>query len=39
MKTELKYEEVVSDTWRNKKDEGLDYVKKDVICTAFSYVF
>ena len=23
--------------WRDKKDEWVDYVKIDVLCTAFSY--
>ena len=33
----MNYDEVYSDTWENKKSEWLDYVKNDVLCTAFSY--
>ena len=33
----MKHDEVYSDTWKDKKDEWLDYVKNDVLCTAFSY--
>ena len=25
------------DTWKDKKNEWLDYVKNDVLCTTFSY--
>ena len=37
LKTEMKHDDVHEDTWRNKKSEWLDYVKNDVLCTAFSY--
>ena len=37
LKTEMKHDDVYEDTWRNKKSEWLDYVKNDVLCTAFSY--
>ena len=37
LKTEMKHDDVYEDTWRNKKSERLDYVKNDVLCTAFSY--
>ena len=37
LKTEKNHNEVYSDTWRDKKSEWLDYVKNDVLCTAFSY--
>ena len=37
LKTEMKHEEVYSDTWKDKKDEWLVYVKNDVLCTAFCY--
>ena len=37
LKTEMKHDDVYEDTWRNKKLEWLDYVKNDVLCTAFSY--
>ena len=35
--TEMNHDEVYSDTWRDKKSDLLDYVKNDVLCTAFSY--
>ena len=37
LKTEMKHDEVYSDTWKNKKDEWLDYVKNDVLCTSYCY--
>ena len=37
LKTEMNHDEVYSDTWKDKKDERLEYVKIDVLCTAFSY--
>ena len=37
LKTEMNHDEVHSDTWKDKKSELLDYVKNDVLCTAFSY--
>ena len=37
LKTEMNHNEVYSDTWKDKEDEWLDYVKNDVLCTAFSY--
>ena len=37
LKTEINHNEVYSDTWKDKKSEWLPYVKKDVLCTAFSY--
>ena len=37
LKTEMNHDEVYPDTWKDKKDEWLDYVKNDVLCTAFSY--
>ena len=37
LKTEMNHDEVYSDTWKDKKDEWLDYVKNDVLCTAFCY--
>ena len=30
-------DEVFEDTWIKKKDQCLDYVKNDVLCTAFGY--
>ena len=37
LKTKMNHNAVYSDTWKDKKDEWLDYVKKDVLCTAFFY--
>ena len=37
VKTEMKHEDVFDNTWKNKKDECIDYVKSDVLCTVFSY--
>ena len=33
----MNHDEIYSDTWRDRKSEWLDYVKNDVLCTAFSY--
>ena len=37
LKTEMNHDEVYADNWRDKKGERVDYVKNDVLCTAFSY--
>ena len=37
LKTEMIHDEVFSDTWIDKKSEWLEYVRNDVLCTAFSY--
>ena len=37
LKTEMNHGKIYADIWRDKKDESIDYVKKDVLCTAFSY--
>ena len=37
LKTEMNHDEVDGDNYRDKKDEWLDYVRQDVLCTAFSY--
>ena len=37
IKTEKNDDEVFSDTWKDKKDIWIDYVKNDVLCTAFCY--
>ena len=37
MKTEKNHDDVDGNNYKDKKDEWLDYVKNDVICTAFSY--
>ena len=37
LKTEMNHDEVYSDTWEDMKSEWLDYVKNDVLCTAFRY--
>ena len=36
LKTEMNHDEIYADNWREKKDEWVDYVKKDALCTAFS---
>ena len=36
-KTVMNHDEVYSGTWRDKRSEWLDYVKNDLLCTAFSY--
>ena len=36
LKTEMNHDAFYADTWENKKNERLDYVKNNVICTAFS---
>ena len=33
----MNHDEVYSDTWKDRKSASLDYVRKDVLCTAFSY--
>ena len=33
----MNHDEVYSDTWRDQKDEWVDYIKNDIICSAFSY--
>ena len=37
LKTEMNHDEVDGNIYKNKKSEWLDYVKNDVLCTAFSY--
>ena len=37
LKTEMNPDEVDGDNYKDKKDEWLDYVKQDVLYTAFSY--
>ena len=37
LETEMNHDEVYADTWKDEKSEWLDYVKQDVLCTAFSY--
>ena len=37
LKTERKHDKIYADTWTDKKHEWVDYVKNDVLCTAFSY--
>ena len=37
LKTEKNHDETYADNWRDKKSERVDYVKNDVLCTAFSY--
>ena len=33
----MNHDDVDGDNYEDKKDEWLDYVKQDVLCTAFSY--
>ena len=37
LKTEMNHDEVVGYNYKDEKDQLLDYVKQDVLCTAFSY--
>ena len=37
LKTEVNYDEIYSDTWKDKESQWFDYVKKDVLCSASSY--
>ena len=37
LKTKMNHDETFSVTWRDKNSERLEYVKYDVLCTAFSY--
>ena len=36
LKTEMNHDEVDGKNWKDKKNDWIDYVKQDVICTAFS---
>ena len=35
--TEMNNDEINADNWRDKKNEWVDYVKNDVLCTTLSY--
>ena len=37
LKTEMNHDEVECNNFKDKRDKWLDYVKQDVLCTAFSY--
>ena len=37
LKKELEHDEIYEDTWEEKENEWLSYVKKDVLSTAFCY--
>ena len=37
LKNEMNHDEVDGNNYKDKKDEGLDYLKQDVLYTAFSY--
>ena len=37
LETEMNHGEIYADTWRDKRNEWLDYVNNDVLCTVFSY--
>ena len=36
LKTEKNHDEIDENSWRDKKDEWLPYVRNDVLCTAYS---
>ena len=38
LKKELEHDKIYEDTWEEREDEWLPYVKKDVLSTAFCYV-
>ena len=33
----MNHDKINADKWRDKKDEGVVYVRNDVFCTTFSY--
>ena len=33
----MEHDEINADTWKHKRDEWMDYVENDVLCTASSY--
>ena len=33
----MNHDEVFEDTWMNKKNDWLDYLKKEVLCKVFGY--
>ena len=37
IKTEINHDEIDGNKWREKRHEWLSYVKKDILCTAYSY--
>ena len=37
LKTEMNHDEIDYNNYKHKKSEWLDYVKNDVLCTAFSF--
>ena len=37
LKTEMNYNDIDANNWRDNKDEWLPYVKNDVLCTSYSY--
>ena len=37
LKTEMNHVEIDENNWKDKKDEWLPCVKKDVLCTSYSY--
>ena len=36
-KSEMNHDEINADNFEDKKDIWVDYVKNDILCTAFSY--
>ena len=37
LKTQMNHDEIDYNNYKDKKDEWLDYVQQDVLCTAFSH--
>ena len=37
LKTEKNHDEIDEKNWTDKRDEWVDYVKNDVLCSDFSY--
>ena len=37
LRIEMNHDDIFEDTWKDEKHEWLDYVKNDVLCTAFCY--
>ena len=37
LKNEMDHDEAFEDSWMNIRDEGTDFVGKDVFCTGFGY--
>ena len=37
LKKEMNHDEIFEDNWEKETNKWMDYVKNDVLCTAFSY--